>query len=262
MSFKRSQLLICLGLLLVILSHSSMANAALFEWSNSEIQYLYGNGYRMPNNSNQISKSTITITHADVWSLGRNFFFMDTYISDAGQSPQTSVYGEAYSYLTLGKVLGKDLSLGIFKDINAVAGVNAGETINGQKSGSRIFLYGLSLEFKLPGFKLFNLDVLQHDQFETVPNGNSWQFTPVWILPFNIAGTKWSLEGFTDFIGKKNPGYAFNILAQPQLRLDIGDLWGKSGHFYAGLEYQYWHNKYGIQGLNESLPQALLLWKY
>jgi len=248
--------------LLWVVSCFNLAHGQLFEWSNSEIQYLYGNGYRKPNNTNQISQSIITITHADGWSLGRNFFFMDTAISDAGQPPQTSVYGEAYSYLTLGKVLGKDLSLGIFKDINAVAGVNAGETINSQKSGSRIFLYGLSLEFKLPGFKLLNVDVLQHDQFENIPNGNSWQFTPVWILPFSIAGTKWSLEGFTDFIGKKHAGYAFNILAQPQLRLDIGDLWGKSGHVYAGLEYQYWHNKYGIQGLNESLPQALLLWKY
>ena len=248
--------------LLLALTTVNVAHGAIFEWSNNEIQYLYGNGYRKPNNPNQISQSTITITHADRWSLGRNFFFMDTYISDAGQSPQTTVYGEAYSYLTLGKILGKDLSLGLFKDINAVTGFNAGETINSTRSSSRIFLYGLSLEFKLPGFKLFNLDVLQHDQFETLPNGNSWQFTPIWIFPFSIAGTKWSLEGFTDFIGKKNPGYAFNILAQPQLRLDIGDLLGKSGHFYAGLEYQYWHNKYGIQGLNDNLPQALLLFKY
>jgi nucleoside-specific outer membrane channel protein Tsx len=161
MNFKQSQLFTCLSLWLVILTHSNLANSAVFEWSNSEIQYLYGNGYRKPNNTNQISQSIITITHADGWSLGRNFFFMDTAISDAGQPPQTSVYGEAYSYLTLGKVLGKDLSLGIFKDINAVAGVNAGETINSQKSGSRIFLYGLSLEFKLPGFKLLNVDVLQ-----------------------------------------------------------------------------------------------------
>jgi hypothetical protein len=42
----------------------------------------------------------------------------------------------------------------------------------------------------------------------------------------------------------------------------VGDLWGNSGHFYAGIEYQYWHNKYGIKGLNESVPQVLVLWKF
>lgn len=238
------------------------ASGAGFEWSNSEIQYLHGDSYRMPSNPKPVSMSIITVTHADGWSLGRNFFFMDTYISDGGQSQQTSVYGEAYSYFTLGKLLKKDLSLGMFKDINATVGVNAGENFDTPKSGSRIFLYGITLDFNLPGFKMFTLDVLQHEQLDTVPNGNSWQITPVWIFPFTIADTKWSIVGFADFIGKKNAGYAYNIITQPQLRLDVGDLWGKSGHFYAGIEYQYWHNKYGIQGLNESLPQALLLWKF
>jgi hypothetical protein len=35
--------------------------------------------------------------HADGWALGRNFFFMDTYISNGGQQSQTGFYGEAYS---------------------------------------------------------------------------------------------------------------------------------------------------------------------
>ncbi|MEY3287912.1 MAG: hypothetical protein RLZZ419_154 [Pseudomonadota bacterium] len=247
---------------LVLLTGLRTARGDWFEWSNSEIQYLHGDGYHMPFNPNLVSLSIITVTHADGWSLGRNFFFMDTYISDHGQPGQTGVYGEAYSYLALGKLLGKDLSLGIFKDINATVGVNAGESFDSPQSGPRIFLYGITLDFNLPGFKMFTLDLLQHDQFETVQNGSSWQITPVWIFPFTIAGTKWSLEGFADFIGKKNTNYAHNIITQPQLRLDVGDLWGKSGHFYAGIEYQYWHNKFGIQGLSESLPQALVLWKF
>ncbi len=252
---------LCICLLLMQTSLRT-AKADLFEWSNNEIQYLHGDGYHMPANSNSVSMSTITVTHADGWALGRNFFFMDTYISHAGQPSQTSVYGEAYSYLTLGKLLGKNLSLGIFKDINAAVGINAGESFTSPQSGSRIFLYGVTLDFNLPGFKMFSLDFLQHDQIEAVSYGRSWQITPVWIFPFTISGTKWSLQGFADFIGKKSYGYADNIIAQPQLRLDVGDLWGNSGHFYAGIEYQYWHNKYGIKGLNESVPQVLVLWKF
>jgi hypothetical protein len=29
-----------------------------------------------------------------------------------------------------------------------------------------------------------------------------------------------------------------------------------------GMEYQYWYKKYGIKGFTESLPQALLVWKF
>jgi nucleoside-specific outer membrane channel protein Tsx len=245
-----------------MLAGVTVVRADLLEWSTTELQYLYGGGFRMPGNPNQISLSTITITHADGWALGRNFFFMDTYISNGGLQSQTFVYGEAYSYLSLSKVLGKDLSFGIFKDLNASLGVNAGESFDSSYSGARIFLYGFTVDFALPGFKMFTVDFLQHDQFEPVPNGASWQITPVWILPFSIAGTKWSLEGFADFIGKKGPYYANTIITQPQIRLDVGDLMGKSGHLYIGVEYEYWHNKYGIKGFNESLPQALVVWKF
>ena len=70
MTFSRKQ--IRFTLLSTILGFSSLANADLFEWSNTEIQYLHGDGYRMPANSRNISQSIITVTHADGWKFGRN----------------------------------------------------------------------------------------------------------------------------------------------------------------------------------------------
>lgn len=250
------------SVLLVMLGCPNLVWADWFEWGNSEIQYLHGDGYRMPANPNDVSQSIITVTHAHGWALGHNFFFMDTLVTDDGQLSQTSVYGEAYSYLSLGRLSGRDLSFGIFKDFNAAVGVNAGENFDTPKSGSRVALYGFSVDFTVPGFKLLSVDFLQHNVFEPTDQGASWQITPVWKYPFTIAGLKWSLEGFTDFIGSKGPGYADTILSQPQLRLDVGDLLGKSGHLYVGIEYQYWHNKHGIKGLHESLPQALVVWTF
>lgn len=238
------------------------ANDNWFQWSNTEIQYLHGDGYRMPLNSNDISQSIITFTHAHGWAYGRNFMFMDTLITEDGQPSQTSVYGEAYSYFSLSKISGKELSFGIFKDLNATIGFNAGENFKSARSGPRILLYGVTADLNLPGFSLLTVDFLRHNPVEPSPQGTSWQITPVWKFPFEIFGTKWSLEGFADFIGKKGPGYARNALAQPQLRLDVGDLWGHSKQLYVGIEYQYWHNKYGIKGFHESLPQALVVWKF
>jgi len=250
-------------LFLLLLWHARLlASDSIFSWSQTELQYLYGDGYRQPFNSQDVSQSIITLTHVHGWSLGHNFMFMDTLISEAGQPAQVGVYGEAYSYISLGQSLGKDVSFGVIKDLSAAVGVNAGENFNNPNSGTRVALYGVSVDFKLPAFTLFSIDFLRHNVFEPKANGSSWQITPVWNLPFELAGCQWSLGGFIDFIGSKGPNYAHSILAQPQLRLDVGELWGDSKHLYAGIEYQYWLNKYGIKGLQENVPQALLLWKF
>ncbi len=249
-------------LLLSFCIWSINAQADLFDWSSNEIQYLHGDGYQMPKNSSDISRSIITLSHADGWALGRNFFFMDTLISDQGEPSQVNIYGELYSYLSFSKMTGTNLSYGLFKDLSLTGGVNIGENLDASYSGTRVILYGVTVDFNLPGFKLFNVDFLRHDILDPVSTGSSWQITPVWNFPFTLAGTHWSLEGFIDFIGEKGPNYVDNILAQPQIRLDVGDFWGFSKKIYFGIEYQYWHNKYGIKGLDESLPQALLVWKY
>ncbi|WKJ91574.1 outer membrane protein OmpK [Methylomonas montana] len=235
--------------------------ADFMQWSNSEIQYLHGANYNEPFNPQDVSQSIITITHAHGWAYGRNFFFMDTLFSEAGQPSQINLYGEAYSTFSVGKILERDLSFGILKDFGVTGGVNLGENMDNRQSGFRAWLYGVTVDLDLPGFDYFNIDFLRQRVTETADIGTSWQITPVWKLPFQIAGTKWSLEGFADFIGSNHTA-ARQALAQPQLRLDIGDFWGNGNHLYLGIEYQYWHNKYGIKGLHDNAPQALLLWKF
>ncbi|MFK8068468.1 MAG: hypothetical protein AB8D52_09490 [Gammaproteobacteria bacterium] len=49
----------------------------------------------------------------------------------------------------------------------------------------------------------------------------------------------------------------------PRLLLDVGNVFGyKQGKLMAGIEYQYWHNKFGIKGVTESVVQAQLMWKF
>jgi nucleoside-specific outer membrane channel protein Tsx len=238
-------------------------HAGILDWSNTEIQYLHGSGYQMPKNPNAIDRSIITVSHADGWSLGRNFFFLDTLISEKGEPSQVNVYGELYSYFSLNKVTGRDGVFGPIKDLNATLGVNMGENLDiNPTSGTRVLLYGGTVDLNIPGFKLFNIDFLCHNITEPVATGNSLQITTVWKLPFSIANTHWSFEGFADYIGAKKDQYAENFLAQPQIRLDVGDFFGSPNRVEIGLEYQYWHNKFGIKGFTESLPQTLIVWKF
>ena len=51
------------------------------------------------------------------------------------------------------------------------------------------------------------------------------------------------------------------INAAPQLLLDVGNLWGAEDRLYAGVEYQVWRNKFGIEGADEDNPQLIVTWK-
>lgn len=51
-----------------------------------------------------------------------------------------------------------------------------------------------------------------------------------------------------------------NLLLVPQLRLDLGALWDWPGRLEAGVEYSYWRNKFGIDGVVESVVQPMVKW--
>ena len=45
--------------------------------------------------------------------------------------------------------------------------------------------------------------------------------------------------------------------------MDAGDVMGiDSNKFFLGVEYQYWHNKFGIDGVTESVPQLQAKWVF
>jgi nucleoside-specific outer membrane channel protein Tsx len=81
----------------------------------------------------------------------------------------------------------------------------------------------------------------------------------VWLSPFNIGNLSFAFEGFFD--------YAFdmdhvedNIITAPRLMMDLGKLWGAPDMLQVGVEYQIWRNKYGIDGIDEDVPQLMVKW--
>ena len=97
-----------------------------------------------------------------------------------------------------------------------------------------------------------------------------------WAYPFKIGSTSWSIEGHIEYIdgadteefvsgvGKVGEGERESwILAQPQLRLDLGEvMYGQAGQLFVGIEYQYWDNKLGDKDTDESVVQALAVWRF
>lgn len=239
---------------------SSTVQAGSAQWSSTNIQYLYGSSYQSiffneetsSLDSFDVSASIITLEHVNGWKYGDNFFFIDITNPDRNDSTTpTGYYGEISPRFSFGKMLGKDLKMGMIKDVLITTTEEIGQ-------GFHTYLYGLAVDLDIP-----NMPVAQINYYirnEIGPGTDlGQQITLVWLRPFSMGETSWVFEGFFD--------YAFgmdhaedNIITGPRLLMDLGKTWGAADALQIGIEYQIWRNKYGLDGIDEDVPQAMLKW--
>ena len=235
-------------------------------YSNWDVQLLYGSRFREPGNPNDVAKTTFTIENASAWSWGSSYFFIDVLHSGSRDQYAWEGYGEWYPSASLGKMTGKDLSFGLLKDVSLTTGINAGRKSTG--ANPLVFLPGATFDLALPSFAFFSLGVYAYIDRGHINNGanngchaTGVQVTPSWLLPFSIGSAKFLFDGFLDYISSHGECVS-QVLTQPRLTLDVGSLLGTPDKFYAGIEYQYWHSKFGISGLNESFPEVMVMYRF
>lgn len=252
----------------------ALASAHAADWSDTEVQLLRGTSFRDNGDTKaqEFGKTIVTLNHVSGYKYGSNFFFVDFIRSDDGGSDNgaSEVYGEYYHTLSLGKVGGLNWSKNFVKDIGLSTGINWGDKNSAFGPNPRVFLVGPSVDLALPGFAFFNLAAqayIDRGRFSGFgggklcgSNSTGVQVTPAWNLPFSLGSAKFEFSGFLDWITSHGSCSA-QVLTQPQIRWDVGNHFGKAGTVFLGVEYQYWHNKFGINGLTETFPQALLVWK-
>lgn len=244
--------------LIISLCWTTAASAGAAQWSSTNIQYLYGDSYEsifFNNNtgkldSHQVSGSVVTLEHVNEWKYGDNFFFVDMTNPDRNDTEiPTGYYGEISPRLSFGKMTGTDLSYGIIKDFLITTTEEVGEDFHN-------WLYGLAMDLNLPGVPVFQINYYVRNQ-KGADLGN--QVTLVWLKPFSIGSLDFTFEGFLDYAYGVKP-LKDNLLTAPRLLVDLGKLWGAPGTLQAGVEYQIWRNKYGIDGIDEDVAQAMLKW--
>lgn len=224
------------------------ARAEFFEYHTTNIQLLKGWGYELGPKDRAIA----TFEHFDRWTYGDFFMFADGTRYDEGG---TNIYAEFSPRFSLSKITGEKLSYGIIKDVL----ISTTEEVG--KRGYNAHLYGGAVDLDLPGFKVASINLYRRDN--PAIDGATWQTTIVWMRPFEINGVKFVAEGFADIAGSEGTSYHANQFIVPRLLVDVGDLsGGKSDTLFAGIEYQYWHNKAGVDGKTESVPQIQLKWVF
>lgn len=216
------------------------AKKKFIQWHSTNIQLLRGYAYELGNKERTI----ITLEHVNGFKYGDFFIFADNIWPDSGSH---SYYIEPTLRFSLSKISGKKLAYGMIKDILLSAQIEKPKGQSARKLG------GIAIDLNLQGFKFFKTNFFVRDN----PNlsGSTYQTTFVWNYPFQINDTQILIEGFADLAGGEGKTVAHQLIV-PRLLIDAGHLLGiKNNKLWLGVEWQYWHNKFGVDGVTESVPQ-------
>jgi len=277
-------------LVLALAAGWSVSAAAADDFSDTFIGYRYGTRFREPNNPNDIVKNIVQFSHSSTYKYGSNFLNVDYFKSDSADpanGPGSSGAAEAYlSYrnqLQYGKVTGTPLAFGLIRDVALTAGFDLNTKDSAAAPHKQVIVVGPTVKFDVPGF----LDVgvwyyrernhcgtppcLQSDAHSDVTFDATYMLNATWGVPFEVATVPMKFQGYLNLVGPKGKDYtnhdtAKETLLRTSLMVDVGQvLASRKGTIFAGVGYEYWHNKFGNQpgvGTQVSAPQLQLEWHF
>jgi nucleoside-specific outer membrane channel protein Tsx len=240
--------------------------AARAEFGTTNFQLLQGftfNDNLLGYNTAGGDMTTVTVNTFHTWAYGDNFVFVDMYrgkflnVDDSPSANRSLIYGEWHPRLFLNR-LGAPTG-GIVKNWGLAGEINAA-------SGFYASLLGGGLDLAIPGFQVAGLNLYFRTDFVDAGGTgiytNTWQLSPFWDVPFKIGSTSWDFSGFIDIT--TNHAKDIDVMAQPELLLDVGAFAGAPGKVQVGVEW-YLHSYENLAFLGGgrktvSAPQLMVQW--
>lgn len=206
-------------------------------WHSTNIQLLSGTQYKIGDNFRTI----VTLEHANKWRYGDFFTFVDfSQFSDGNEN----IYAEFTPRLSLSQLTGKSLAIGNISDVFLSSNFEKGE------NGIARYLMGIGANFSVPGFSFFKVNLWNRNNPDR--QDTTWQVNVAWNYPLKMKSADILIEGFVDLIGEEGAGTVPSQLIVPRFLVDIGPMFSMpKKQLLVGIEWQYWHNKFGIEGVTE-----------
>lgn len=217
----------------------------LIQWWDMSVTALYGDNYDLAPSEKQ---TTFTFETAGAWKYGDWFAFQDfVHFNGSNVGMDNTTYGEISTRFSASKITGNTVGLGPITDLSLAMTFEEGE------GPVKSFLYGLGLDIAIPYFSYFSLNTYRREALSSDNNSDGWQLTPAFRMDFPVGNSNIVFDGFFDWVfSADNHGYEENFHFNPQLKYDLGAvLLGehKKDKLFVGIEYDYWKNKYGVNGI-------------
>ena len=209
-------------------------------FSDSSISVLYSDDYARVNfdgAGKKTSQTFFTFENASGHDWGSTFFFVDRNQGQGKDADSDDLYGEFAPNLSLSWLTGSKLGGGLIKDYTLSAQYEFGGGTNVNN-----YMVGPGIDWNIPGFMYVGTRFYYVDNSET---SDDYQTTVVWGKAMEFGSTRILFDGYIDWSTAEDD-HKSDFHFNPQLKLDLGNYRGKPGVLYAGIEYSYWNNKYGL----------------
>jgi len=233
-------------------------------FSASNFAARYGANFTEPGIAEDVPKNIFAFENTAAGRLWSSYMFVDVLRSwSEADANAKEVYGEWYPTLSLRTFTGKEPSKGVLRDVGFTVGLNTGVRSTGPSPFA--VLPGLTFNLNVPGFAFLSVGTfayIDRGRFQGQPTdctATTFQITPSWSLPIDVGAATLKVNGFVDFTGR-HANCEAQILSTPRVMLDLSAYWKQPGRLYAGVDWVYWHNKYGISGLTDNLFLPVVVW--
>jgi nucleoside-specific outer membrane channel protein Tsx len=215
-----------------------------FNWTDNSLTLLpYGWGFEVDPDE----QSTFTYEHVHDSRIGDLFLFIDfvRFHGTPDGADDSTWYGEISPRLSFGKMLDQDLSFSVFKDVLIAGTYERGE--DADVAEAVLVGVGFDLDVGDSGFRYAQLNVFGRNELtDNARDGfRDVQVTMVAARPFAIGKARFLVDGYFDWVlglGSETWSYHLN----PQVSVDLGNVWGSPDKLFAGVELDFWWNKYQI----------------
>jgi len=228
--------------------------AFALDWMDNSVGYRFGTKFAEPYNTEDIRKNIINLTHASGYAYGSNYMNLDVLKSDSKDDKATEAYLLYRHTLDIGKLSGKEFKGAGMRGLGLTLGFDWNhKNDNGYASRKQMLVAGPTLMVDVPGFLNISLLALWESNkpigvTERYRYDTHAMLNAAWGIPL---GSGWSFEGYMNYIGSKGRN-EFGGPTGPETNIDMQAMYDfsaaaglKPGKLKAGIEYQYWRNKFG-----------------
>ena len=216
-------------------------------FTDTSISALYGTDYELAEDG---ELTTVTLEHASAHSWGGVFFFVDRLqgASDANGTRAKDIYGELSPKFKI-----SDYSNGLIKQVNLAGTYEFGSNTNGFEQDNFLVGIGADLNIPIDGMKYASATLYHAFNDDTFSDADDQQIT----LTYGWEKSNFVIDGYVDY-SFNNDDKANQLHINPQIKYNLQEMLGIDNRIEVGMEYSYWKNKFGVDGVNQSVPSALV----
>ncbi|MFK3868953.1 DUF5020 family protein [Psychrobacter faecalis] len=217
-------------------------------FSDTSISLLYGNDYELAKDG---ELTTVTLEHASTHTWGGVFFFVDRLqgASDNEKSRAKDIYGELAPKFKVAT-----FDEGLIKQVNFATQYEFGSNTNGFSQDNYLVGVGVDLNVPIDGMKYASASLYHAFNNNSGANdGDDQQIT----LTYGWEKNNFVVDGYVDY-SFNNDDLEDQLHINPQIKYNLQEVLGIDNRIEVGVEYSYWRNKFGLDGVNQSVPSALV----